>query len=766
MQCATTATCTQWGPMAGVIVLLALLGVALLWWSRRPCSVSLAETPVWTQDYQEALPHLPGCPAQPMKPAQACSSGKSPQWSYYPATQTPTQTPTQPATGTPKKPATGTPKKPATVAPTQPPTKPPGSKAPRSALCASGNTCAGGTTETECNIRKGWGCIWDPSDTPNCYCDDPAGPPGPDPSAPTHQPVPSSAVPEWKTLPAPECPTCRHEGTPGATTTVDGSVVCVDTADDDAPLDDYACRSMKRPDPLSRECTVPDKQCPCPNTDSDTSCTLKDGTVGKYGMWSEGEECKCVALNSTTVDCPNVGKSFNAVIRWDENNVPSLCPDTSLCGGVAISPEHMDKLAEQVLQGGEAETNAIKVLDDVGERYITKVVKNQSNKCKAYPDEEKQVQVFWKPCSGTECSMTTSSVFGRKELKSTKGCGWWGRGVIQTSGPCNFGKLNKALAMVKDKDGNTKYKFNLCKTPEIICNTKRYPELKWIAGFFFWIEEVQGYKSNENFPWTFDEALPSSETTVEDPAFATFVNATSGIVNRGCPSATECPAGVVDKQSTRLENAKKVLNILESHSGDLMSSVQNIQSDFEAVVLKTNGSKQTYDFDSFVTALKFVLNIGFTGKKFRNSKVNLAAFLGQCMQETLQYGACDENNWTGGDPSVLSKAKEICSAATTEEVCNDTKTHPQFSICKWNGNKCEQAIYGFSSVVYPSTAACGQLGQYYKEYKCGESTDSCDPDGLDDRVIVGVTHASWYDAPGPLFADGRGTLGDTVYKWK
>lgn len=465
-----------------------------------------------------------------------------------------------------------------------------------------------------------------------------------------------------------------------------------------------------------------------------------------------------------TNGAPPCATYSSAVIQWDENHVPSLCPDTGTCGGVGISPHDMDVLAEQVWQGGDAETKALAVLDAVGKRYMTKVVQNQSNKCPAYPEQD-QVDRFWKPCSGNECSMTTSLEFGRKKLLGTRGCGWWGRGVIQTSGPCNFGKLNKALARVKDASGEAMYKFNLCKTPEIICNTQRYPELKWIAGFFFWIEEVQGYASNADYPWTFASALPPA--TANDATFQDFVDATSGIVNRGCPSATACAAGPVDGRDDRRKNAKAVLQILRSQSGDLMSSVQNIRSAFNETVLKTNASytKQTYDYDSFLTALNFVVHTGFNGKTFRATKENLAAFLGQCMKETLQYGACDENNWTGGSPSVVGVANDVCRAATSEADCGDTDTHPQYSICKWENGQCQQAIYGFTTPVYPSTAACGQLGQYYKGYQCANPEDSCDPNSLDDRVIVGVTHASWNNAPGPLFSDGTRTLGGTVYKW-
>merc|ERR1712072_84054 len=61
--------------------------------------------------------------------------------------------------------------------------------------------------------------------------------------------------------------------------------------------------------------------------------------------------------------------------------------------------------------------------------------------------------------------------------------------------------------------------------------------------------------------------------------------------------------------------------------------------------------------------------------------VNLAAMLAQSMQETIQYDACDENNWdqTSG---------------------------------------------------YTSANACGQLGQSYQDYKCpaGEEHMACEVD--------------------------------------
>lgn len=66
---------------------------------------------------------------------------------------------------------------------------------------------------------------------------------------------------------------------------------------------------------------------------------------------------------------------------------------------------------------------------------------------------------------------------GRTDVE---GCCWWGRGVIQTTGVCNFGKLNYYAA----EDGRqSRYPdIDFCKTPDAICASEKHKELKWIAG--------------------------------------------------------------------------------------------------------------------------------------------------------------------------------------------------------------------------------------------------------------------------------------------
>merc|ERR1711957_1032212 len=49
----------------------------------------------------------------------------------------------------------------------------------------------------------------------------------------------------------------------------------------------------------------------------------------------------------------------------------------------------------------------------------------------------------WEFCGSGGCYGTPQPLFGHdKGRNDVEGCCWWGRGVIQTTGVCNFGKLN------------------------------------------------------------------------------------------------------------------------------------------------------------------------------------------------------------------------------------------------------------------------------------------------------------------------------------
>ena len=67
------------------------------------------------------------------------------------------------------------------------------------------------------------------------------------------------------------------------------------------------------------------------------------------------------------------------------------------------------------------------------------------------------------------------------------------------------------------------------KDPEVICSSSEYKELKWVAGEFYWMESVQSYNEGG---W---EYMAELHNFVQGGMSGTkFIDAVSGIVNRGC----------------------------------------------------------------------------------------------------------------------------------------------------------------------------------------------------------------------------------------
>lgn len=146
---------------------------------------------------------------------------------------------------------------------------------------------------------------------------------------------------------------------------------------------------------------------------------------------------------------------------------------------------------------------------------------------------------------------------GRTDVE---GCCFWGRGVIQTSGICNFGKLNYFLGAGASKDGRySRYpSVDFCKDPEVICADSQHKELKWIAGEFYWMESVQTYNQGG---WDY---LTELRKFVDEGMTGTaFIDAVSGIVNRGCHNPP-CGTGALDGGVDRAQNFQEVLDVLFS----------------------------------------------------------------------------------------------------------------------------------------------------------------------------------------------------------
>ena len=170
---------------------------------------------------------------------------------------------------------------------------------------------------------------------------------------------------------------------------------------------------------------------------------------------------------------------------------------------------------------------------------------NPPELCTVYPGQK---------AGGFDNSSPFPNSAGRTDVE---GCCYWGRGVIQTTGVCNFGKLNYFLGKhAHDEGRDSRYPtINFCETPDAICASQEHKELKWIAGMFYWVESVQSYNVGG---WDYITEL---KKFVDNGMSGTsFIDAVSGIVNRGCHNPP-CSTGDVDGKWERSSNFNKVLTV-------------------------------------------------------------------------------------------------------------------------------------------------------------------------------------------------------------
>merc|ERR1712127_785973 len=106
-------------------------------------------------------------------------------------------------------------------------------------------------------------------------------------------------------------------------------------------------------------------------------------------------------------------------------------------------------------------------------------------------------------------------------------------GAIQTTGVCNFGKLNFYMGKRAASEGRTSLypDIDFCRAPWSICDPAGPPELKWVAGFFYWLNAVQPYNSKG---WVYADQLRAWVDGDRNRGDNAFIDGASGIVNRGC----------------------------------------------------------------------------------------------------------------------------------------------------------------------------------------------------------------------------------------
>jgi hypothetical protein len=196
--------------------------------------------------------------------------------------------------------------------------------------------------------------------------------------------------------------------------------------------------------------------------------------------------------------------------------------------------------------------------------------------CAAYPGQKAGLFTF-SGCPADGCwNSDQVDTAGGQLHDHVEGCCWWGRGVIQTTGVCNFGKLNYYLAgreylrnavgerVPHQYDADAPYAdLDFCADPEVVCDGPG--ELKWIAGMLYWLNSVQGYPPDDAYQWDFEQILDQDAAAIfaaPDGAEAqALIDATSGVVNRGCPALT-CPgSGAVHGADARRAHFRLVLSL-------------------------------------------------------------------------------------------------------------------------------------------------------------------------------------------------------------
>ncbi|MGL4476145.1 MAG: cellulose-binding domain-containing protein, partial [Shewanella sp.] len=199
-----------------------------------------------------------------------------------------------------------------------------------------------------------------------------------------------------------------------------------------------------------------------------------------------------------------------------------------------------------------------------------------SGHCNDIPESVDTSKQVWErdDCKTYVGQKAGTFIWDGSSQESVEGCGWWGRGVIQTTGRQNFGTLNHYLGrshvdpatigqtidgvVVDAPPANPLYaELDFCSNPGLICSSEENKEIKWIAGLFYWVTSVQGYADEGQYSdWNYyneikkyvDSGMKGSQ----------FIDDVSGIVNRGCPDLT-CSSGEVHNVKERRANFKLVL---------------------------------------------------------------------------------------------------------------------------------------------------------------------------------------------------------------
>lgn len=344
--------------------------------------------------------------------------------------------------------------------------------------------------------------------------------------------------------------------------------------------------------------------------------------------------------------------------------------------------------------------------------------------------------------------------FGRTD---TEGCCYWGRGALHTRGVCNIGKLNYYLGKKAFQEGrngsNGKVLYpetDFCSFPEAICAGPQSRQMRWITSMFEWTDRIQTYDyETQTEGWNYYRRL--KEFVDGGYIDFEFVNEVSAIVNRGChnpPCRNSAPdtnggygyGSQVHLQEDRLDHFKTVLVALERPGEKaLIRASTKYLTDYQEeingqILLSQTPQGQLYpsyryQLNDFLSALTTITNgdtHGIGGRKFylgepfvpqgiRYGIVNIVMFLAQSYKESIQYDACDENNW---------------------ELINDR---------------------------FPLSNSCGQLNMSYQDMSCPSDEAFMECPVVVEMEQYALTNAGWFQAPSPLKCGPRSKFEKTGF---
>lgn len=97
---------------------------------------------------------------------------------------------------------------------------------------------------------------------------------------------------------------------------------------------------------------------------------------------------------------------------------------------------------------------------------------------------------------------------------------------------------------------------DFCRDPQSICSNEKYPDLKWIAGMFRWMTDVQTYNEG-NFNYM-QRLVDFVDGGLQDWS---FIHGVSGIVTQGCHDPP-CVEGAEFDGTSRKATFIKTLKLL------------------------------------------------------------------------------------------------------------------------------------------------------------------------------------------------------------